>query len=135
MAALISYVPLYRPAGFSSIPLLRHQHINPVRRSDLPAHPQDQSVILQFQKGPLAGLCTVPQRHGQLHNGKLARGQFWVWERRGLLAAPWWMVFGFSFLAGQSVQRWGQSALVSSRSSHYFTLMTSETLPSSLIES
>lgn len=22
------------------------------------------------------------------------RIQFWVWERRGLLAAPWWVMFG-----------------------------------------
>ena len=28
------------------------------------------------------------------------RIQFWVWGRRGLLAAPWWVVFGFLFLAG-----------------------------------
>ena len=97
MAALISYVPLYRPAGFPSIPLLRHQHINPVRRSDLPAHPQDQSVILQFQKGPLAGLRTVPQRHGQLHNGKLAGVSFGYgkgaacWPRLG----GWCLVFRF----------------------------------------
>ena len=97
MAALISYVPLYRPAGFSSIPLLRHQHINPVRRSDLPAHPQDQSVVLQFPKGPLAGLCTVPQRHGQLCEGKSVGFSFG--HGKGAACLPrlggWCLIFRF----------------------------------------
>ena len=76
MAARISYFSLYRAAGFSSIPLLRHQHINPVRRSNSLTHPQDQSGVLQLPQGPLAGLRTAPRRHGQLHNGKLAGFSF-----------------------------------------------------------
>ena len=41
--------------------------------------------------------------------GEIGGVQFWSWERRGLSAAPWWMVFDFPFLAGQSVQRWGNA--------------------------
>ena len=97
MAALISYVPLYRPAGFSSIPLLRHQHINPVRRSNSLTHPQDQSGVLQLPQGPLAGLRTAPRRHGQLHTGKLAG--FSIGYGKGAACLPrlggWCLIFRF----------------------------------------
>ena len=42
MVVLISYFSLYRAAKFSSIPLLRCQHITPVRCFDLLTYPQDQ---------------------------------------------------------------------------------------------
>ena len=117
MAALISYVPLYRSAGFSSIPLLRHQHINPVRRSDLPAHPQDQSVVLQFPKGPLAGLCTVPQRHGQLCEGKSVGFSFG--HGKGAACLPrlggWCLIFRFWL---DKVSRGGATQIF--RLAHYF---------------
>ena len=89
MAARISYFSLYRAAGFSSIPLLRHQHINPVRRSNSLTHPQDQSGVLQLPQGPLAGLRTAAPAPRPAPQREIGGVQFWVWERRGLSAAPW----------------------------------------------
>ena len=89
----------------------------PVRRSDLPAHPQDQSVVLQFPKGPLAGLCTVPQRHGQLCEGKSVGFSFG--HGKGAACLPrlggWCLIFRFWL---DKVSRGGATQIF--RLAHYF---------------
>ena len=66
-----------------------------VRHPPIPERPACRSAYCAPAPRP------APQR-------EISGGQFWVWERRGLLAAPWWVVFGFLFLAGQSGERWGR---------------------------
>ena len=65
-----------------------------VRHPPIPERPACRSAYCAPAPRP------APQR-------EISGGQFWVWERRGLLAAPWWVVFGFPFLAGQCVSRGG----------------------------
>ena len=64
------------------------------QRHPVPARPACRSI------------CCAPAPRPALR-GEIGGVPFWVWERRGLLAAPWCGVFGFSFLAGQSGQRLG----------------------------
>ena len=62
-----------------------------VRRPPVPARPACRSAYCAPAPRP------APQR-------EIGGVQFWVWESRGLSAAPWWVVFSFPLPAGQSVQ-------------------------------
>ena len=75
MAALISYVPLYRPAEFSSILLLRRQHINPVRYSDLLTHPQSSSRKPRLQVCVLRPSATASSARGNRWGSVLGMGK------------------------------------------------------------
>ena len=98
------FFSLYCIAGFSSIPLLRHQHINPVRCSNLLTHPQDQSSGSSSRKARLQVCVLRPSATDSSTTGNWRGSQFWVRESCGLSAAPWWVVFSFPLPAGQSVQ-------------------------------
>ena len=50
--------------------LLGEQRVNTVRFSHTPAHPQDQSGVLQFFQGTLDGYGASGQGRRQLHNGE-----------------------------------------------------------------
>ena len=75
MAALISYVPLYRSAEFSSILLLRRQHINPVRYSDLLTHPQSSSRKPRLQVCVLRPSATASSARGNRWGSVLGMGK------------------------------------------------------------
>ena len=73
--------------------------------------------VLQFPKGPLAGLCTVPQRHGQLCEGKSVGFSFG--HGKGAACLPrlggWCLIFRFWL---DKVSRGGATQIF--RLAHYF---------------
>ena len=110
---------LYGGADFlRSIIPFRRIFFNPA--SSAPAH--KSCSALQFPDAPAGSVRRppIPARFAcksvrcvpappPVPQWEIGGVQFWSWERRGLSAAPWWMVFDFPFLAGQSVQRWGNA--------------------------
>ena len=62
------------------------------QRPPVPASPACRSI------------CCAPAPRPALR-GEIGGVPFWVWERRGLLAAPWWVVFGYYVPAGWAKQQ------------------------------